>query len=284
MTFRVHEREVQREADGSERWVVIAVSNVSYEYRSAQGRVLALMETSLSVSQGELAVLLGTSGCGKTTLLNLIAGFLKPTVGQVLVEGMPVTKPTPRCTVVFQDHALFDWMTVAKNIDAGLHASGLSRTIRKQRVNELLELVGLTEFAELYPRQLSGGMRQRAGLARALAPSPAVIVLDEPFASLDALSREKLQDELKAIWRAAGTTGVLVTHSIEEAAYLGDVVHVMTPAPGRICATVKPRLESGIGRGDDAFTRVTRELRRAVEAAETIVGSHRQQVNLKSYR
>jgi ABC-type nitrate/sulfonate/bicarbonate transport system ATPase subunit len=247
---------------------VIRCESVSYDYRTAGHQTRALDSVDLEIAKGELAVLLGPSGCGKTTLLNLISGFLKPNAGTLRVAGQQVMSPSPERTVVFQDHALFDWMTVEGNIRAGLHSATLDASHKDDRVRELIGLVNLVGSEKKYPYQLSGGMRQRAGLARALAPKPQVILLDEPFASLDALSREKLQDELRAIWAETGTTGVLVTHSIDEAAYLGDIVYVMSVSPGRIAhvwRTNMPRTERSRLTGE--FAEATRSLRQQLEDA-----------------
>lgn len=246
----------------------LTVAGVAHRYASAEGDVSALDEVSIELTRGQVGVLIGPSGCGKTTLLNLVAGFLAPETGLIEVNGLRVEGPSPRRTVVFQEHGLFDWMTAAGNINAGLHSTKLSRAERKQRVAELLEMVNLSDFANHYPSQLSGGMRQRIGLARALGPRPDVLLLDEPFAALDSLTREKLQDDLRAIRDRTQMTCLLVTHSIEEAAYLGDVVFVMTPSPGRVMARWTHSSSGHFSRTDEAFSDATRELRLLVEASQ----------------
>ena len=195
---------------------------------------LALQEVSFQVAAGEFLCILGPSGCGKSTLLNMLAGFTAPSTGELRYRGRPVTGPGPDRTMVFQDYALFDWMTVADNVAFGLVANGTPAAERRRRVMALLELVGLTTFATRYPHELSGGMRQRVGLARALAPDPDVILLDEPFAALDLLTRELMQEEMLRLQQDSGKTFILITHSVEEAVFLGNRVLLMSTGPGRI--------------------------------------------------
>ena len=239
---------------------LLKVEDVSYGYGSDN---LVLTDINMSIREGEVAVLLGPSGCGKTTLLNMMAGFTRPTAGAVRLNGKPVRKAGPDRTVVFQSSALFDWMTVLDNVIAGLHAAAqMSAREKTDRARSMLALVGLEAFANAFPRQLSGGMRQRTGLARALAPNPTVMLLDEPLAALDALTREQLQDELRQIIAVAGRSAFLITHDIEEAVLLGDRIHIMTPRPGRIAATIKPKLRNERSRVSEAFAQEVIEVRK----------------------
>jgi NitT/TauT family transport system ATP-binding protein len=214
----------------------LKVDHVSKDF-ALRGRtdVLRVLEDiSLDIGEGELIVLLGPSGCGKSTLLNIIAGFLQPTTGQVLHEGIPVSKPDRRRTVVFQDYALFPWMTIQKNVEFGLKAKGVEPTERARIAREYLALVKLGGFEDRYPYEVSGGMKQRAAIARALAPNPDILLMDEPFGALDAQTRVLLQEELARIVAAAKRTVVFVTHSIEEAVFLADRIVVMSSHPGKV--------------------------------------------------
>jgi len=222
-------------ANASAGTPAIAIDAVSHWYGANDVGVKALDDVTIHLQAGRLGVLVGPSGCGKTTLLNLVAGFFRPAAGSVKVHGEEVDGAGPDRMVVFQDHALFAWMTVEQNILHGMYASKqLSRQQKRDRVHELIEVVGLQGFESSYPAQLSGGMRQRAGLARALAPSPSVLLLDEPFGALDAITREQLQDELVGILGQTKVTALLVTHSIDEAVYLGDEVFILSSRPGRV--------------------------------------------------
>jgi len=196
--------------------------------------VPALAEVDLDVADRELVCLLGPSGCGKSTLLNIVAGFLTPTTGTVLVDGRPVTGPAPDRGVVFQEYALFPWLTVTGNVEFGPAMQGRPAAERRELVTRYLDLVGLRAHADKFPAQLSGGMKQRVAIARALANGPAVILMDEPFGALDAQTREVLQEELSRIQRVEHKTILFVTHSIREAVYLADRVVVMTSVPGRV--------------------------------------------------
>ena len=196
--------------------------------------VEALSNVSFDLEAGRLLTLLGPSGCGKTTLLNILAGFLAPTSGAVRVDGDAITGPGQDRGMVFQQGALFEWLTVAENISFGPRMNRVKKSEYESRVDELLETVGLGGFGDKQVYELSGGMQQRVALARCLANDPDIILMDEPLGALDALTREKMQSLILKLWRETGKTIVLVTHSVEEALYLGDRLFVMAPRPGRI--------------------------------------------------
>jgi len=210
--------------------------------------VATLDDISLSVEHGRFLTIVGPSGCGKTTLLNIIAGFVTPTNGEVLIDGRRVTGAGPERGVVFQGYALFDWLTVKKNIEFGLRMRGIPERERAAKADEYLALVGLRKFSHRYPYELSGGMKQRVAIARALANDPEILLMDEPFASLDAQTREIMQEELLRIWERTGKTILFITHSIEEAIYLSTDVAVMTFRPGHLKCTL--RVELPYPRGD----------------------------------
>jgi len=219
----------------------VSVSGVSKVFN--QGRpdeVTALAEVDLTVAPGEFVSLIGPSGCGKSTLLRLVADLVEPTAGTIEVAG----KPAPRARldqeygIAFQQAGLFEWRTVQRNVELPLELRGQSRAERRSRAAQMLELVGLADFAGHYPAQLSGGMQQRVAIARALAVHPPLLLMDEPFGALDEMTRERLQTELLGICAATGTSTIFVTHSISEAVFLSDRVVVMSPRPGRITATV----------------------------------------------
>jgi NitT/TauT family transport system ATP-binding protein len=213
----------------------LSIENVSKNFRGASGHILALDRVSLNVAEGEFVCLVGASGCGKTTLLNIIAGLEKPDDGRVLADGKPVTGPGRERLVMFQEPALFPWLNVLGNVLFGLKFKpNLSRRDRHEVARYYLELVGLSRFQHANIHELSGGMKQRVALARALAPNPRVLLMDEPFAALDALTREQLYGDIQRIWQARRKTIVFVTHNVREAACLGDRVLVFSPHPGRI--------------------------------------------------
>jgi NitT/TauT family transport system ATP-binding protein len=210
----------------------VAVREVSVTYESHGQRVAALDRISLEVAAGEFLCVVGPSGSGKSTLLRILAGLLRQTAGSVHIEA---DRPgTPLTAMVFQEHALLPWRTVLDNVTFGLENRGVARAAREARAREMLALVGLTRFAGQYPHQLSGGMKQRVGIARALASDPEVLLMDEPLASLDAQTRAIMQEELLRIWASLGKTVVYVTHSLEEALLLGDRVVLLTARPGRV--------------------------------------------------
>lgn len=213
----------------------LAIEDVSKTFRTATGEVLALDRVSLQVNEAEFVCLVGPSGCGKTTLLNIIAGLEKPDSGRVLADGKPITSPGRDRLVMFQEPALFPWLDVLGNVLFGLKLKpNLTNKDRRNVARYYLELVGLTRFEHANIHELSGGMKQRVSLARALAPNPRVLLMDEPFAALDALTREQLYGDIQQIWKARRKTIVFVTHNVREAACLGDRVLLFSPHPGRI--------------------------------------------------
>ncbi|HQV57092.1 MAG TPA: ABC transporter ATP-binding protein [Ilumatobacteraceae bacterium] len=243
-----------------DRPTAVALHNVTKVYRSGRRSVAALDGINLDVRRGSFTCIVGASGCGKSTLLNVLAGVDTPTSGQVTVHG--------RAGLMFQESALFPWLTVADNVALPLRLRKTARTTRQSRVAELLELVHLTDFADRRPHELSGGMRQRVALARALAQEADVLLMDEPFGALDAMTRDVLHDELERIWQQTGTTIVFVTHNVREAARLGDQVILLSSRPGRVAATFdvdlpRPRRieERGVS---DLATEITRRLRQEV--------------------
>ncbi|SDO13503.1 NitT/TauT family transport system ATP-binding protein [Rhodoferax sp. OV413] len=197
-------------------------------------RFVAMDDVTLDIHAGEFLVLVGPSGCGKSTLLDLLAGLTLPTSGRVLIDGKPITGPARDRGVVFQQYALFPWLSALDNVAFGLEIAGIGKRERRDKAAEYLELVGLSAFANRYPHELSGGMKQRVAIARSLAYEPQVLLMDEPFAALDAQTRETLQEELVEIWQRTGKTIVFITHGIDEAVVLGQRVAVMTSRPGRI--------------------------------------------------
>jgi NitT/TauT family transport system ATP-binding protein len=213
---------------------IIEIKGVSKRFQLQDQQIQALQDANLEIHKGEFICLIGASGCGKSTLLRIMAGFEPPTEGEALMWGKPIDGPDPSRGMVFQDYALFPWLSVRDNIGFGPTSRGLSRGEVKATVDKFIELVGLNKFANAYPHQLSGGMKQRVAIARVLANDAELVLMDEPFGALDAMTRERLQDELLEIWERTKLTVVFVTHSVEEAIFLAGRVVVMTPGPGRI--------------------------------------------------
>jgi ABC-type nitrate/sulfonate/bicarbonate transport system ATPase subunit len=252
---------------------VIDIRNLSKRFPAREGgEVHALSDVNLTVADNEFLTVLGPSGCGKTTLLRAIAGLTEWDEGDILVDGDPVRRPGPDRAMVFQNFALLPWATVLDNVAFGLELRGESRQKRHATARELIELVGLGGFETRLPGELSGGMQQRVGLARALAVEPRVLLMDEPFGALDEQTRRILQEELLAIWERRRLTVVFITHSMEEAVLLGDRVVLMSPRPGRIAEIVPveiPRPRSadldGLGRSPE-FTAITSHLWESLRA------------------
>lgn len=215
---------------------ILELQHLQLTYPSRDGLVHALSDLSLTVKAGEFVCVVGPSGCGKTTLLKIIAGLLIPSQGVALVDGRPILEPAAERGIVFQQPALYPWLSVADNVGFGLQMRNVAYPERTQRVDTLLKLVGLAEFSRHSPYELSGGMQQRAAIARVLINEPRIMLMDEPFGALDALTREHMQEELLKIWRTTQTTIFLITHSVEEAVYLGTRILVMSPRPGRVVA------------------------------------------------
>jgi len=212
----------------------IIVNNVQKVFKTPDKDVIALKDINLEIKQGEFVCLLGPSGCGKSTLLNAVAGFALPSSGAITVEGKLITGPGPDRGMVFQEYALFPWMTVAQNIAFGMEVQKKDKAEIDLTVNQLLEMLHLNDFRDRFPKDLSGGMRQRVAIARILALDSPIMLMDEPFGALDALTRRNLQDELLRIWNKLGKTILFVTHSIEESIYLADRIVVMTYRPGTV--------------------------------------------------
>jgi NitT/TauT family transport system ATP-binding protein len=225
--------------------------------------MVVLQGVDLDVSKGEFCCLIGPSGCGKSTLLRIIGGLIAPTGGRVAIDGQPVVSPRPDVGVVFQSFNLLPWRTVAGNVELGLEEQGVSRTARRERARAWIARVGLDGFGRFYPGQLSGGMQQRVGLARALAIEPDILLMDEPFGSLDAQTRLLMQGDLLELWGASRKTVLFVTHDVEEALFLADRVLVMSPRPGLVIDAVdvpfeRPRRDAL--RGDARFARIKEDL------------------------
>src|SRR5436190_5720610 len=222
-------------------------------------RRLALDAVSISMAPGELTSLVGPSGCGKSTLLRLIAGLDAPDAGELAVGNESITAPNAERGLVFQDPNLFPWLTVRRNIEAGLVARHVLHE-KRHEVDEFMRLVGLESFADAYPHHLSGGMAQRVALARALINHPKVLLLDEPLGALDEFTRMRMQDEVLRLWQARGTTMVLVTHDIDEAIYMSDRIVIMTPRPGRIERVIPVNLDRSRQRNSAEFLRLRSEI------------------------
>jgi len=245
--------------------IQIDIRNLGKVYggTSSDNMVVALDGVDLRIRRGEFISLLGPSGCGKSTLLGIVAGFQSASSGTLLQNGRPIVKPDPSRTVVFQDYALFGWMTVQQNVEFGLKAKGMAKKQRAEIARSLIDMVRLTGFEEKYPHQISGGMKQRAAIARALAPAPDTLLRDEPFGALDAQTRVLLQEEIARISSEAGKTVIFVTHGIDEAVFLADRVVVMSPRPGRVreeVAVPLPRPRTAEMRSDPWFVSTVNDL------------------------
>lgn len=213
---------------------LLQVDGVTKIFQRDQRAVTALDGISLTVEEGEFVTVVGPSGCGKSTLLHIIGGFEEPTAGAVRLDGAPIEGPSRERGMVFQQATLFPWWTIERNVAWALGTGGVSKRAARERARELLDLVGLRGFGDAYPTELSGGMQQRAALARTLSLEPRLLLMDEPFGALDAQTRELMQEELNRIWQAAGITVVFITHDIYEAVFLGDRTLVMSGRPGRV--------------------------------------------------
>ncbi|MBU2889534.1 ABC transporter ATP-binding protein [Celeribacter halophilus] len=242
----------------------LKISDVGKVYKTQEGKeIIALQNVNLSIQRGEFISLLGPSGCGKSTLLNLIAGFQNPTTGGVIQNGQEVLQPDASRTVVFQDYALFNWMTLQKNVEFGLKAKGMPKKERSEVARDFLARVQLAGFEDKFPHEVSGGMKQRAAIARAMAPEPEILLMDEPLGALDAQTRVLLQEEISRLTSEGNSTVIFVTHGIDEAVFLADRVVVMSPRPGRVREIVTSELNfprNAASRADPWFVRTVSEL------------------------
>jgi NitT/TauT family transport system ATP-binding protein len=239
---------------------LLRVEAVGKRFASGDGEIEALRGADLAIADGEFVCLLGASGCGKSTLLRVIGGFETPSEGRVLMADAQVSGPGPERGMVFQDYGLFPWLSVRRNIAFGPAARGLPKRDVAKIASRFIEMIGLQRFADAYPHQLSGGMKQRVAIARVLANDARLVLMDEPFGALDAMTRERLQDELLDIWRRTGLTVLFVTHSIEEAVLLADRVVVMSPGPGRIVEELRVALDRPRDVSSVPFNEIRRHL------------------------
>jgi len=248
--------------------VTLVLKNLSKSFAGeGKAEVEALSHIDLDVSDGEFVSVLGPSGCGKTTLLRIIAGLDHPSGGEILLDGKMIDGPCPRMAMIFQEYSLYPWRTVIDNIAFGLEMKGVEKEQRREKALEFLELVGLVDFAGNYPFELSGGMRQRVAVARALAIDPQILLMDEPFGALDAQTRNMLQRELLEIWEKTKKTVLFVTHSVDEAIYLSDRVVVLTARPGTIREMVSIDLPRPRERTGTEFAKLRRYVLDHVEQA-----------------
>lgn len=224
------------------------------------GQLEVLKEISITIPAGHFAAIVGPSGCGKSTALRMFAGLETASGGQVLANGQPIVKPDPGRVLIFQEHALYPWRTVEENVGLGLEFAGVPARERAKKINEVLDKVGLDGFQNYYPSQLSGGMKQRVSIARALVMDPDVLLLDEPYGALDAITRIMMQNELVQLWRGTGKTVLLITHDIDEALYLADTIFVMSPRPGKIIKTITTELPRPRSRNSTEFIQLREEV------------------------
>jgi NitT/TauT family transport system ATP-binding protein len=252
----------------------IAVEDVSKQFDQAGTPVQALAKLDLAIAEGEFVSIVGPSGCGKSTLLYMLGGFIPADTGRMLVDGRPITGPGVDRGVVFQEYALFPWLTVFDNIAYGLRESRMTEREVRATAERYIALIGLAGFEHRFPRELSGGMKQRVALARTFAYEPDILLLDEPFGALDAQTREIMQDELLRLWRTTGKTVIMVTHDVSEAVYLSNRVCVMSQRPGRIVKEYKIDIDHGSNREEVVLSQAYTAIRNAVWLAV------RQQVTL----
>lgn len=248
----------------------VVLNHVSQAFSGRGETRLAIDGVSLTVNAGEFVAIVGPSGCGKSTILDLIAGHTRPKRGTVTVGGTPVSGPGPDRMLVFQEHALFPWLSVSQNVGFGLKTAGMALPEREEIVATWLAKVGLSDAAELHPHELSGGMRQRAALARAFAMKPQVLLMDEPFSALDAPSRDRLHVELQALWSETGTTIIFVTHNVREAVALGDRVVVLSTGPGTVVGEVKVNLSRPRVVESERVVHTAREVRGLLDEADQL--------------
>ncbi len=251
----------------------LVVQGLTKAFGSGAEAVQALAPTDIYLKSGDFLAIVGPSGCGKSTLLNIIAGFERPTSGVALLDGRAISGPGAERGVVFQQGALFNWLTVLENVAFGPRSRGVAAAAARETAMTLLEIVGLSSFAKKYPYQLSGGMQQRVGIARALANDPEILLMDEPFAALDQQTRELLQEEIRSVWRRTGKTILWITHSIEEALFLATHIVVMSARPGRAKAAFRSRFSES----DDALVSASPEF---VDAKREIFGLLRSEAKI----
>jgi sulfonate transport system ATP-binding protein len=255
--------------------VCVTFENVSKTYaldsraENAAKRLLAVKDVSFSAWSDEFVCLLGPSGCGKSTLLKMAAGLEKAELGEVIANGKPVQSPDSSRGMVFQDYALFPWLTIEQNVRFGLELKGWSKSIVVETAARFIQLVGLSGFENAFPKQLSGGMKQRVALARVLAMSPHILLMDEPFGALDSFTRMEMQAELVKLWQRQPFTTLFVTHDIEEAVYLADRIVVMTPRPGRVKTIIKVGLSRPRRRTDLAFAEIRNHVLNQYERSDS---------------
>jgi ABC-type nitrate/sulfonate/bicarbonate transport system ATPase subunit len=253
----------------------VRIDGLAHTFDVRGGEVQALDRIDLTIEPGQFVCLAGPSGCGKTTLLRLIAGFMSPSEGEIRVGGEQVSRPSAERGVVFQQPMLYPWMTVRGNVELGPKLRGVKAAERRQQADRFIEMVGLADFTDRRPYELSGGMQQRCQIARVLTNDPDIVLMDEPFGALDALTRERLQNELLDIWRATGKTILFITHSVDEAVFLGTRVMVMSPRPGRIVLD-EEAMFSGQGetieaeaiRALPAYAQLVERVRQAIHVSE----------------
>jgi NitT/TauT family transport system ATP-binding protein len=255
----------------------VQVQNLDIVFKSGAETVQAVFNANLHVLPGEFVSLIGPSGCGKSTLLNAVAGFLQPSQGSILLDAEPIDGPGPERGVVFQQYSLFPWLSVRKNVEFGLQMQGVSPRERETRARTLLGLAGLLSFENHYPEQLSGGMKQRVGIVRALATSPQVLLMDEPFGALDAQTRVVMQEILTNMWQQLRLSVLFITHDIDEAVFLSDRIYVMTARPGRIKAELKvdlPRPRKPEMMSLPQFTQMVQEIRALIRSESLAAMGH----------
>ncbi len=247
----------------------VEIKGVGITFGEGKDTFTAVKETSLAVGPGEFVCILGPSGCGKSTLLNTVAGYVKPSSGEVLVDDKNITGPSPDRGMVFQQYSLFPWKTIHDNVAFGPKVAGMSSAEACSTANTFLSIVGLSKFAKNFPGELSGGMQQRVGIARALANYPSVLLMDEPFGALDAQTRVMMQNSLLEIWSEFKTTVLFVTHDIDEAIFLADRVVIMSASPGEVIADLKvnlPRPRTAEMYTDDQFVQLKRQCIQAIRS------------------
>lgn len=256
-----------------QREVILEVKNLGKTFAASQGDTVALRDINFKVHRREFVCVIGPSGCGKSTLIRILAGLEAPGSGQVLLDGQPVTGPSRERGMVFQGYSLFPWLTVKRNVMFGPEMGGSSRTTAESHAREWLDLVGLTQFADAYPHQLSGGMRQRVAIARALVNEPRIMLMDEPFGALDAQTRAKMQAHLLDIWRNIDITVLFITHDLDEAIYLADRILVLKAHPGEVQEIIEvpvPRPRSGVQIGSAEFQATKARLEQLIHPAAPV--------------